>query len=196
MLLRVLAMASETSGDAHVAAPHFARMDTPTRKVGGDNPDAEYDNLVWDGNHDYKITGNIGTVDHLSFTVLQRGANGRSQSIGYFNERSAGADRNGDFTVWLTGEKPEQPGLWIATKPGEGSILVRQYIGDRASEKLASYDIEVVGRDLFDPIPPSNDREIGRAIENHTLRYADARDALQDHRTVDRVRAEHVPAPQ
>ena len=40
-LLRVLAMSTEVVADANPRAPHFARMATPGRKVGGDNPDAE-----------------------------------------------------------------------------------------------------------------------------------------------------------
>ena len=163
-LLRIVAMAQDVGGDAYPPAPHFARMDTKRRKVGGDNPDAEYDNVRWDGNLDYKITGNIGSVDSLSFTVLARGPSGRGKSLGYVDERTIGADANGDFTLWLTGEDPEAPGHWIKTRPGDGSILVRQYIGDRESEVLATYEIEVVGQERFDPLPPSNDAEVARGI--------------------------------
>jgi hypothetical protein len=168
-LLRVVAMAQDVSGDGYMPAPHFARMDTARRKVGGDNPDAEYDHVVWHGDLDYKITGNVGTVDHMSFTVLVReppgaGRPGRSKALGYVNERTIGADSNGDFTLWLTGEKPDAPGLWIETAPGMGSILVRQYIGDRSAEQLATYQIEVVGRERFDPLPPSSDAEVAQSI--------------------------------
>ena len=126
-LLRTVAMSQDVTGDGYPPAPHFARMDTRRRKIGGDNPDAEYDNVVWDGRIDYKITGNIGSVDHLSFTALVRQPSGRSKSIGYVNERSLGADANGDFTLWLTAEKPDAPGAWIKTGSGDGTMLVRQY---------------------------------------------------------------------
>lgn len=163
-LLRTIAMSQDVSGDGYPQAPHFSRMDTLRRKVGGDNPDAEYDNVVWDGSIDYKITGNVGTVDHLSFTVLKREPSGRSRLIGYANERSVEADVNGDFTLWLTAKKPEAPGVWIQTTPGYGTILVRQYIGDRAKERLATYDIEVIGRKPFAPLPPSQDAEVAGGI--------------------------------
>ena len=138
-LLRTVAMSQEVTGDGYPLAPHFARMDTPRRKIGGDNPNAEYDHVVWDGRIDYKITGNIGSVDHLSFTALVRQASGRSKSIGYVNERDLEANANGDFTLWLTAEKPDAPGAWIKTGSGDGTMLVRQYIGDRATERLATY---------------------------------------------------------
>jgi hypothetical protein len=169
-LLRTLTMSMDVTGDGYPQAPHFARMDTKRRKVGGDNPNGEYDNVVWDGRFDYKITGNVGTVDHLSFTALMRQPNGRQKSIGYVNERDIGADANGDFTFWLTKKKPEAPGVWIQTKPGYGTMLVRQYIGDRATEKLARYEIEVVGRKHLDPLPPSTDAEVAGGI--HAARGA------------------------
>jgi len=163
-LLRTLAMSQDVSGDAYPQAPHFARMDTPRRKIGGDNPNAEYDNFAWNGDHDYRITGNRGTLDHLSFTILHRQMNGRSRALGYVNERELEADANGNFTLWLTRKKPTEPGVWIKTEPGEGSVLVRQYIGDRAVEKLATYQIEVVGRKPFDPLAPSTDAEVAHGI--------------------------------
>lgn len=165
-LLRTIAMSQDVSGDGYPPEPHFARMDTARRKVGGDNPDAEYDNVVWSGKLDYKITGNIGTVDHLSFTVLAIQPNGRSKSIGYLNERTIGADADGNFTLWLTGEKPDAPGTWVKTGEGSGTILVRQYLGDRATEKLGTYEIAVVGRERFDPLPPSTDAEVARSIQS------------------------------
>ena len=57
-LLRALSMSSDVTGDANPKAPHFARMDTKIRKVGGDNPDAEYDNIGLDNRWDYVIRGN------------------------------------------------------------------------------------------------------------------------------------------
>jgi hypothetical protein len=164
-LLRVVAMAQDVSGDGYPAAPHFARMDTARRKIGGDNPNAEYDNFAWDGRYDYRITGNRGTLDHLSFTVLVREPTGRSRAIGYVNERDLEVDANGDFTLWLTAKKPTAPGVWIKTEAGEGSVLVRQYFGDRAKEKPPSYRLEVVGRKPFDPLPPSTDAEVAHGIQ-------------------------------
>ncbi|MDP6977989.1 MAG: DUF1214 domain-containing protein [Myxococcota bacterium] len=163
-LLRTVAMSQEVTGEGYPIAPHFARMDDRRRKIGGDNPDAEYDNVVWDGRFTYKITGNRGSIDHLSFTALVREANGRQRSVGYVNERDLTLDANGNFTLWLSGEKPKGPGNWIKTEPRYGTMLVRQYIGDRATEKLATYEIEVVGRPAGAPLPPSTDAEVAGGI--------------------------------
>lgn len=163
-LLRTLAMSQDVSGDGYPRAPHFARMDTPRRKIGGDNPNAEYDNFAWNGAYDYRIQGDRGTLDHLSFTVLLRGENGRSRAIGYVNERQLEAAPDGSFTLWLTAKKPTQPGVWIKTEPGDGSVLVRQYFGDREKEEAASYRVEVVGRKPFDPLPPATDVEVAHGL--------------------------------
>lgn len=163
-LLRTVAMSQDVTGDGYPLAPHFARMDSKRRKIGGDNPNAEYDNVVWDGSIDYKITGNRGSVDHLSFQALVRQPSGRSKSIGYVNERDLELDEDGNFTLWLTAEKPEAKGNWIKTGSGDGTMLVRQYFGDREAEQEATYDIQVVGLEPFDPLPPSEDADVAAGI--------------------------------
>ncbi|MDE0884991.1 MAG: hypothetical protein OSB70_05615 [Myxococcota bacterium] len=166
-ILRTLAMSQDVTGDGYPAAPHFARMDTARRKAGGDNPDGEYYTLAWEGTRDYKITGNIGSADHFSFSVLSMQPTGRSKSLGYANERTLGADENGDYTLWLTAKKPEAPGYWIKTGPsaGFGSVLVREYFGDRETERPATLEVEVIGRKPSDPLSPSSDQEIARSIQ-------------------------------
>ena len=163
-ILRTLAMSMDTAGDQNPKAPHFARMDTKIRKVGGDNPDAEYDNVHLDNRWDYVIRGNIGTVRHVSFTIS--GAvqpNGRRAKLAYYNERTLGADANGAFEIHLTKTDPGAAN-WVDTSSGLSSILVRQYIGDREGERLATYDIEVVGRTPYENIPHSTDQEIAKAL--------------------------------
>ena len=169
-LLRTLTMGHVVSGEGYPPAPYFARMDTRRRKIGGDNPDGEYHNLVWDGRIPYRITGNRGSVDHLSFTVLRMLPNGRQKAIGYLNERDLELDADGNFTLWLTAEKPDAPGNWIQTGPeaGAGTMLVRQYFGDRSKEVAATYDVEVVGRPRYAPLPPSTDEMIAAGIRGTT----------------------------
>ncbi len=168
VILRVLAMSSDVTGDANPKAPHFARMDTKIRKVGGDNPDAEYDNIGLDNSYDYVIRGNVGTVRHVSFTITgSRGADGRGGMIGYFNERTLEPDSEGEFEIHLT-KRDDGGRNWVDTSSGISSILIRQYIGDRESEVLATYEVEVVGREADSEIPYSTDAEVARGIEGTT----------------------------
>jgi len=172
-VLRTFAMSMDTAGDQNPKAPHFARMDTRIRKVGGDNPDAEYDNLALDSRWDYVIRGNVGTVRHVSFTINGApGADGRRRLLAYYNERTLGADEKGEFEIHLTKADDGGPN-WVDTSGGIGSILVRQYIGDREKEVLATYDVDVVGRTPYEDIPPSTDGEIAKALmeSSYGLRF-------------------------
>ena len=91
-LLRVIAMSAEVAADANPKQPHFQRMDTLVRKVGGDNPDAEYEFVQIDGKYDYLITGNIGSVRYLGFTInAGQGMTPRRQ-IGYISDRMLNLD--------------------------------------------------------------------------------------------------------
>ncbi len=162
-LLRTLAMAIDVQGDGNPRAPHFARMDTQVRKVGGDNPDAEYDLVVLDNRRDYVIHGNVGSVRHLSFTVMGGRERGRATTIGYFNERTLDPDEQGRFSLYLTRGDPGNA-HHVDTTHGVSSILVRQYIGDRGREELASYEIEVLDPERGAAVPYVTDAEIARAI--------------------------------
>ncbi len=163
VLLRTLAMAIDVQGDGNPRAPHFARMDTQVRKVGGDNPDAEYDLVVLDNRRDYVIRGNVGSVRHLSFTVMGDREGGRATTIGYFNERTLDPDEQGRFTLYLT-RGDRRGARHVDTTNGLSSILVRQYIGDRSREEIASYKIEVLDPELDAVIPYVTDAEIAKAI--------------------------------
>lgn len=161
-LLRVLAMSAEVVADANPRLPFFQRMDTPARKVGGDNPDAEYDLAAIDGRYEYRIRGNIGSVSYLSFTISGGQGMTPRYMAAYIGDQDLQADADGNFTLWLTREKPDKPGVWLSIPEDASSILVRQYIADRATETLARYEIDAVG-DL-PPLAPPRDEDIASFI--------------------------------
>lgn len=164
-LLRSLAMASEIVADANPRAPHFARMDTPGRKVGGDNPNAEYDVATLDGHYGYRISGNVGSVRHLSFTFNAGTGSGRRRTFAYLNASTLGADASGNFTLLLTGTQPREPGTWVQVPEESFSVLVRQFIADREVEQLACYQIEVIGEHAEQlALEPHTDAEMGDAL--------------------------------
>lgn len=164
-LLRVLAMSIDVVADGNPRAPHFARSDTPARNVGGDNPDAEYDVVKLDGRYRYRISGNAGSVSHLSFT-FNSGAEGRRDTFAYLNETGLGLDANGDFTLVLAADEASEPGTWVKTPEGPYSILVRQFIGDRATEALATYEIDVIDDAEQLALEPHSDGEIAADIRS------------------------------
>jgi hypothetical protein len=161
-LLRVAAMSTHIIADANPAAPRFQRMDTWVRKVGGDNPDAEYYLATIDGRNDYRITGNLGTVKHLSFTVNAGQGMERRRQVGYFNEKDLSTDSRGNFTLLLHKDKPGEAADWVQIPEDASAILVRVYIADRDAEELPALAIEVEGGNP--PYEPPSDEAMAAAI--------------------------------
>lgn len=169
-LLRVMAMSAEVAADANPRLPHFQQMDTLVRKVGGDNPDAEYHHVQIDGQYDYIITGNIGTVRYLGFTITGGQGMTPRRQVGYINDQNLTIDEQGNFTLVLAKQQPDLnayansagPASWIEIPEDTSGILVRQYIADRSVERLPTLNIKVMGETpAF--VPPS-DQEIANAL--------------------------------
>ncbi|NQX89552.1 MAG: DUF1214 domain-containing protein [Halioglobus sp.] len=164
-LLRVAAMSTHIIADANPAAPRFQRMDTWVRKAGGDNPDAEYYLAAIDGKYDYRITGNIGSVPHLSFTINAGQGLERRRQVGYVNEQDLTTDSNGNFTLLLHKDAPgagAASGDWVPIPEDTSAVLVRVYIADRDTEQLPQLDIEVEGGNP--PYEPPSDEAMAAAI--------------------------------
>ena len=161
-LLRAVAMSVEVAADANPRRPHFQRMDTLVRKVGGDNPDAEYEFAAIDGQYDYKITGNIGSVRYLGFTFNAGQGTTPRRQFAYLSDQTLELDQDGNFTLILSQEPTDTSGQWIQIPDDASGILVRQYIANRKKEELATLNIDILGSPIqFSPV---TDQEIADAI--------------------------------
>ncbi len=171
-LLRVAAMSTHILADANPNAPRFQRMDTWVRKAGGDNPDAEYYLAAIDGSNDYRITGNLGTVQHLSFTINAGKGMERRRQVGYFNEKDLTTDEDGNFTLLLHKSKPnadDEVSDWLQIPEDTSAVLVRAYIADRDIERLPQLDIEVEGGNP--PYQPPSDETMADAITGTSFAF-------------------------
>ena len=161
-LLRTVAMSVEVAADANPRRPHFQRMDTLVRKVGGDNPDAEYEFAAIDGQYDYKITGNIGSVRYLGFTFNAGQGTTPRRQFAYLSDQTLELDQDGNFTLILSQEPTDISGQWVKIPDDASGILVRQYIANRKKEELATLNIDILGSPIqFSPV---TDQEIADAI--------------------------------
>jgi hypothetical protein len=151
MILKHLAVATQDSIHGDLMNPLMAKRDPRIRDIGAYNPDAEYDQALIDGRYDYKLTGNLGGVPYVSITVNGSGGARGSRALAYLDDaairKHAAAD--GRFTLWLTEEKPSEPGAWIRLPDDANGVVIRQYVTDRDRQPLASFAIEAVG----DPLP-------------------------------------------
>ncbi len=146
VLGRVTALCSELSLDIDPEAPWFFSMNSEARLVGGPNPDGEYHLAMIDGRHRYRITGHRATVTYLGFQVLAgRGLTPRRQAA-YVSDNRLELDGAGAFSLVLSTGEPtaaEAAGAtWVPIPEDASAVLVRQYVADRAAERLADFRIE------------------------------------------------------
>ena len=144
-ILKILSMEITDTIDSDYRNPLFKRLDTRHREVGAFNPDAEYDQTRIDGAYDYAITGNLGTVRYVSVTINGTDDAGKNTIVGYMDDQEirALADRGGNFTIWLTKDKPNRPGGWIQITKQASGVVARQYIANRRKETMA---VRIMGR--------------------------------------------------
>ena len=161
-ILRNLAMTADIAGDANVMRPHFARMDTDARKIGGDNPDGEYALASIDGRYAYRITGNRGSVRYFSLNVnAGRGATDRRMAA-FVNDQTIDFDDQGNFDLILSQSDPGGPGQWVQIPEDASSVMLRQYLADRSTEELVRIHIEAL--DAPTPLPHTSDSDVSNAI--------------------------------
>ena len=162
-ILRDLAMVSAIIADGNITRPRFVRMDSDDRKIAGDNPSGEYGLAAINGRYDYRITGNKGTVTYFSLNVNAGKGMSDRRLVAFLNDQSINFDSEGNFTLLLSKTEPSEPGQWVKIPEDATSIMLRQYMVDRDSERLASFDIEVLGDDPGVNMP--NDSEMaGRLV--------------------------------
>jgi hypothetical protein len=157
IILRTLAVSTSVVFDPHPLRPSFVRMDTSARNVGGDNPDAEYDISMIDGEYDYLITGTRNTVTYVGFQILAGKGMVPRRHIGYIKDEELILDEQGKFRIILSKTKPSVAGNWVKIEEDACSVIVRQYIGKRSTETLADYTIELLDKNIELPIPTDED---------------------------------------
>jgi hypothetical protein len=162
IILRTLAVSTSVVFDPHPLRPSFVRMDTSARNVGGDNPDAEYDIAMIDGDYDYLITGTRNSVTYLGFQILAGKGMVPRRHIGYIKDEELILDEHGKFRIILSKTQPTAAGNWVKIEADACAVIVRQYINNRAEEKLAEYHIELLDKAVELPLP--NDEDVAARL--------------------------------
>lgn len=155
MIVKHLAVATADTVGTDFRNPLFPKHDPRVRDVGAYNPDAEYDQAFIDGRYDYRLTGDLGSVPYLSITVNARTPESPGRVAAYLDDEAIRrhATPDGRFTLWLTKERPDAPGAWVALPDEANGVVIRQYVADRSSDRLASFALEAVG----DRLPAAGD---------------------------------------
>lgn len=130
---------------ADPAAPVLRRMVHETVKMGADNPDNYYENAVISGKYEYRITGNRGTVNFLTFSTHE-GGYGQSGGLppsGLLDSRDLIVQDDGSMEIVISTKKPRK-GNWLPMEHDTGMVMVRQTFLDKEKEEPARLKIELI----------------------------------------------------
>ncbi|MFZ1165473.1 DUF1214 domain-containing protein [Mycobacterium sp.] len=141
-IARISALCAQLSVEADSDQPSFFDMCTPNRMVGGPNPDGNYYLAMIRGDRGYRITGNRGTSAYLGLQILAGTGLTPRRMAGYLSDVDLTLAA-GQFAVVLSGQEPADLGgaQWLQIPEDASSVVVREYIGDRATEQLADLEI-------------------------------------------------------
>jgi hypothetical protein len=165
VIARVSSLCSQLSVEADPDRPSFFDMCSPTRMIGGPNPDGNYYLAMIRGDRRYRITGTRGTSAYLGFQILAGTGLTPRRMANYVSDADLALQPGGcggEFALVLSAEKPAEPAdlagaQWVKIPGDASSVVVREYIGDPASEQLATMRIEALDPG---PVAPLTDTEL------------------------------------
>lgn len=144
VLARTLALCSELSFDVDPDVPRFFAMTTALRQVGGPNPDGEYDLCAIIPGRAYRVSGRRGSVTYVGFQVMAGVGLSPRRQAAYLSDTELEIEGDGRFSFVLAPDDPGTGEHWLPVPEDASAIVVRQYVADRSSETLATYEIEQV----------------------------------------------------
>jgi Protein of unknown function (DUF1214) len=157
---RVSSLCSQLSVEADPDRPTFFDMCSDTRMIGGPNPDGNYYLAMIRGDRRYRITGTRGTSAYLGFQILAGTGLTPRRMANYVSDVDLTLKRGesaGEFGLVLSAEEPSDlvGGQWVKIPDDASSVVVREYIGDPATEELATMRIEALDPDAAAPLTDS-----------------------------------------
>ena len=177
-----LALAFELE-NANPLFPELMRYFEPTRKQGGDNPDALYLGAPIDGRLGYRLYGNRGSARFLAFTSMRRtpGPWGSEVVDTLFGHQLQTAS-DGSFELYVGPD--ERPGNRLRTTPDCFRLTIRQFFADWDREEPMTVGIERLDAEgpPPEPTPESVAGGLRRAAEwvaSSAGYWADAIDVWQ-----------------
>jgi len=114
-----------------------------------DNPDGKYWLFELDAAHAYRLSGNLGDAAYTSISVYrERSAWHDTEVAATINGAELSTDRNGDFDLFLGGER--QGANWLPLDPDARTVWIRQFFNDVHNERPSRFAV----RNL-DPAAPA-----------------------------------------
>ncbi len=148
VIARVSSLCSQMSVESDLGRPVFFDMCSENRMIGGPNPDGNYFLAMIRGDRRYRITGTRGTSAYLGFQILAGTGLTPRRMSNYVSDVDL-ALNDDEFALVLSAQEPDDLGgaQWVQIPDDASSVVVREYIGDRAAEQLATLRIEALDPD-------------------------------------------------
>ncbi len=160
LIARVSSLCSQLSVEADPLRPSFFDMCSDNRMVGGPNPDGNYILAMIRGDRRYRITGTRGSSAYLGFQILAGTGLTPRRMAAYLGDADL-VLRAGEFDLVLAADEPADGGQWVKIPGDASSVVVREYIGDPATEELATLAIEALDPE---PMAPLTDGELAEQL--------------------------------
>lgn len=155
VIAKVTGLCTELSVQADAERPRFFDMCSPTRMIGGPNPDGRYLLAMIRGDRTYRVTGTRGSSAYLGFQILAGTGLTPRRMAAYLSDTDLKLS-SGSFTLVFSAVEPPADILgsaqWIQIPDDASSIVVREYIGDPDTEEPATLDIDCTDADALQPI--------------------------------------------
>ena len=145
MIARVSSLCAQMTVEADAERPSFFDMCSDNRMVGGPNPDGNYYLAMIRGDRSYRIAGSRGTSAYLGLQILAGTGLTPRRMAGYVSDVDLALE-SGEFGLILSADEPADlaGAQWVKIPHDASSVVVREYIGDRAREELATLRIEAL----------------------------------------------------
>ncbi len=143
-LTEVLTVALDCYVWADPERPSFVELVGPTRKFGGDNPDAFYYFAPVDPQRTYRIRGQLGDAVYLSLCVYGGPTDGRwsNRIVSSMHNRQMEIGRDGQVEITLSAQP--QDGNWLKLDADAVCVVTRDYLLHPAQERKATWQIEAL----------------------------------------------------
>ena len=147
VVAKIIGLCSELSVQADPERPAFFDMCSDTRMIGGPNPDGRYLLAMIRGDRAYRVTGTRGTTAYLGYQVLAGTGLTPRRMSNYVSDTDLELN-DGAFELLFSPTEPPPSVLgsaqWVSIPDDASSIVVREYVGDFATEELATMHIESI----------------------------------------------------
>lgn len=125
--------------------PRLFQLTDDAIKIGADNPDNIYQQVVVRGDRDYRIRGRRGTVPYLSIgsKANRYAIDGTMASTGEIEFADVAMAADGSFEIIASREK--KPGNWLPMAADTTLLIVRQTFDDKAAQTAAEIHVVRIG---------------------------------------------------